>query len=210
MIKKEFQIVKLGLKNKSTGEIIIYAYHVHDQLDTNKSVFIAPPVKLDEFKLHINDLFDAQKLMNDPNRQRTHDRDAKLKVVSNDLRLLTSYVQTESEGDANIIALAGMEMRSKAVRSAQIDAPIKMHSKATGNSGEVVLKWSAVANAKHYAIEWTVDVSQTDSWKPDYFSNGSRTILKNLTPGTTLWFRVCSLGAAGKSAYSAPLKVHIS
>ena len=185
-------IVAQKIARKSVPEVCVYAQNVHDQMSLNAGTFTTPPVLMKDFLAHINDLFKAEAATYTGSYTSFEDRDAKYSVLVMDLNKLGIYVQDKSDGSSSIITSAGMEMRKSPQKLNELGTPVilEVNNNATG---KLELKISRVENARNYACEYSLSITDPD-WKNGGNSSNTKIMVENLTPKTSVWLRVRALG----------------
>ncbi len=132
----------------------------------------------------------------------TSEQDDASTTVDALLTQLASYVQTISNGDADIIRSAGMDVRAAPTKPTQLDAPVIKTAELGVKSGSVDLSWMPLYSAKTYAVEHTADLTgQTGRSNGADFTRKSGTVA-GLTPGGRFLFRVAGVNAMGKGPWS--------
>ena len=114
------------------------------------------------------------------------------------LRQLASYVQNNSNNNLGTLLSSGFEAVSTNRASVPLDAP-GILSIDNGNSGQLLVKVSPVANAKAYEVRYAA--LAPGPWQDGGLFTNSRSMpVNNLTPGTNYSFQVRAIG--GSTGYS--------
>ena len=118
---------------------------------------------------------------------------------------LAGYVESVAGGDEAIIRSAGMDTKAPPSQPSDVPAPPANLSATSGDrDGEIDLAWEAVAGAKSYVIEQSVDPNSANGWGHAGVSARSSQTVAQLTSGTRYWFRVAAINAVGQSGWSDP------
>jgi hypothetical protein len=112
-----------------------------------------------------------------------------------------AYVQTESNGNRQVIVSSGLEVRNTPTPVGQLSSPLNLRADLNGDAGVVRLKWRPTFGARGYLVECSPDV------QPRAFSTLANTTKaraeKTLVPGETYVFRVAAFGGStGQSNWS--------
>jgi hypothetical protein len=189
--------IALKLDRRNPSDIIQFAGNIHTQMLANSTIFTAPTVTMSDLKSAIDDLEAAQQATFNGGKSVTRTRNEKLLTVRKYLISLASYVTSISMGDATIMDMAGMPLKTRGPRRYEtLDMPENLHAFVL-RQGVIGLKWSSVHNAKAYAIEFCADPLTGNDWKPGMCNSGCNGSVSDLTPGKKYWFRVRALGSQG-------------
>ncbi len=123
---------------------------------------------------------------------------------------LSAYIQDVSEGDEIIIQSSGMGIKSKATAAQLPETPMGLQALPRSNSGEAVLKWRPVKNAKTYLVEFTTQPGEPASWVILTAGTKAKLTATGLPSHTTIWFRVAAVGSKGLSQWSDPAKTIVA
>lgn len=123
------------------------------------------------------------------------------------MRQLAAYVQQVSDNHLETLLTSGFEAASNNSAQSQLEKPIIM-GLLNGNSGELVVRVKAVANARCY--EARVALVATDGalgpWQSGNYSTTSRSVrINGLTPGGLYEIQIRAIGGStGTSDWSDP------
>ena len=196
--------IALKLNGRTVSDLIQFASSIHTKMLENNTVFAAPPITLADFKSAIDALATAQRATYDGGKSNTIARNEKLLTVRQNLISLATYVISVSNGDAGMIDMAGMPMKSKGPRRYEtLDVPQNVRSFML-REGMVGLKWSKVHNAKAYAVAFCSDPLTGSEWETGMYNSGCNGSVSDLTPGKKYWFRVRALGSQGLTSEWTP------
>ena len=113
-----------------------------------------------------------------------------------------TYVQTASNGNANVIASSGLDLRNPPSPVGQLPAPTDLTAILNHTAGLVRLTWSPVSRARGYVLECSPDV------QPRAFTLLANTTKANaekqLATGETYVFRVAASGGSTGQSYYSP------
>jgi len=190
--------------------LLIAVQDIHDLMTANSILFPTPSPTMAVFQGHINTLTTKEAKMLTGDTVTTSERDTAKLVVELDVEDLVAYTQTIVNGDipnALTIALkAGMDLKGHTNRGKQEEGAFY-----TGLTGEIEI----VGKVKSYrcAYQWQMTQTPTDlqSWKMEEIDPTlqSKTIVKNLTVGTTYYFRYRVILKEGPTLWSAAFKMMI-
>ncbi|MBL0310664.1 MAG: hypothetical protein IPP77_13625 [Bacteroidetes bacterium] len=143
----------LAFRNKTVGQKLIDSKKILISMIGN-GYFTNPFPSLATVAASIDALADAEKRM-DGSRVATIARNARLKEMTFILQGLRSYVETVANGNPEIVASSGFEVRKAAVRVGLLDFPTGFTARNTAVAGQIKLRWNAVAKRIIYVIEYT-------------------------------------------------------
>jgi hypothetical protein len=200
--------IALKLHRRTVPGLIQFASSIQTKMLANNTIFATPPITMADFKSAIDALAEAQQATYDGGKSNTIARNEKLLTVKQNLISLAAYVISMSNGDAIIIDMAGMPIKTKGPRRYEtLDAPESLRTFML-REGTIGLKWSGVHNAKAYAVEFCPDPLTGTEWKSGMYNSGCNGSVSGLTPGKTYWFRVRALGSQGlTSDWTAPMRL---
>jgi hypothetical protein len=189
--------IALKLHRRTVPDLIQFASSIHNKMLENNTIFAAPSIAMADFKSAIDALATAQQATYDGGKSITIARNEKLLTVKQHLKSLAGYVTSVSNGDAGIIDMAGMPVRTKGPRRYEtLDVPQNLRSFVL-RQGVIGLKWSRVHNAKAYAVQFCPDPLTNTAWEDGMYNSGGNGSVDDLTPGKKYWFRVRALGSKG-------------
>jgi hypothetical protein len=117
---------------------------------------------------------------------------------------VASWVANQSGLDEAKIISAGFDLKRGNTRLGPLPAPQALEVWPGAAAGAMDLFWARVHGAKSYVIEFALATPEPD-WKGVAFSTTTKARLNGLVSGKKYWFRVAVVGAAGQSAWSAPV-----
>lgn len=117
---------------------------------------------------------------------------------------LGNGVDDIAKGDKTIIDLSGMDsfLPGKAADIGQLPQVEALDINEGANPGEIDLAWDALNGANSYLVEVSID--NPNNWAFAGTSTKSSFTADGLVSGTTYWFRVAGVGAAGQGPFSNP------
>lgn len=125
---------------------------------------------------------------------------AELKGLRQDLG---GYVQTVSNGDAELITSAGFEMEAARKPLGLLEAPVDVRATVRPYPGSVEVRFKGVRGRLAYQVYICAgDPLVAADWKLHTVTGKVRLIVDELESGKTYFFRVEALGAAGVSPVS--------
>lgn len=111
-------------------------------------------------------------------------------------------VQSESGGDAGIIASAGFDVASTDRAPIIMTAPDELSVTAGDEAGEVDISCDPVRGARTYEVQGTTDLTGATGWQTVAIRSKSRISVKNLISGTNYAFRIRAIGAGDPGPWS--------
>jgi hypothetical protein len=115
-----------------------------------------------------------------------------------------AHVGGLAKGDAAAIASVGLVTKGVAHRGSQAAeplVPVITLAEARPRSGEVVLAWKRIANAKGYVIQRS-EASGSAGFVHAASSARARVTLQGMPPRTQVWFQVAALNGGGQGGFS--------
>jgi hypothetical protein len=88
--------------------------------------------------------------------------------------------------------------------------PVGVVAKIGAGQGEVTVRWKRIPSAKTYVVQTTQDPAAQTGWTETAIVTKSKVVLTGLPSGKRTWIRVASVGAAGTSAYGAPIGASVA
>jgi hypothetical protein len=117
------------------------------------------------------------------------------------------YVGGVAQGDQAVIESSGYPITSARTPVGALPAPTNLIA-VPGQTGAANVKCPTIRGAAVYVWEYAAD--PTGPWTEVYRGTRSRCSVPDLVPGAVAWFRVCVIGAAGQSDWSAPTNCRIA
>ncbi len=184
---------------------------IHDGIDTNKAVFATPPISMVDFQSRI-DLFD-QALADKSSRatQATIAFNIARHNLEGDLWELGGYVNDLAKGDAMLVNKSGFPsyVTGTPANDAPPAAPENVVLRHGDLSGTIVARYRPAKERTINEVQINLGDPNTESgWTHAGMYSGGKAILGSLTPATTLWVRIRSVGLKGvMGAWSDPAKI---
>jgi hypothetical protein len=198
--------VALKLDRRNPSDLIQFGRNIHAKMVTNATIFATPPVPMADLASALDDLEVAQQNTYGTGSSAILIRNEKQATVKSLLKNLSLYVQMVSKGDAGIIDMAGMTIKSRGPRRYDALAVPENLRAFILRKGVIGLRWNRVHNAKSFIIEYCPDPMTPDGWKPGMTNSGANGRVENLASGKTYWFRVRAIGSDGlTSDWTEPL-----
>ena len=115
-------------------------------------------------------------------------------------------VDLVSDGDAATVRSLGYDAKVAQKGAARpVEPPATVVAKPGTDPGFIHLRWTAVARARAYAVQISVDPPTEASWTALDGETGLRRKVGGLRSGQRYWFRVATVGRAGQSRYGEPV-----
>ena len=200
--------VKLNLK-KFTGEkLITFVRQILQNLTGNTNFPTTDPstavvkAAADEYDQSLVDEAAAYKLA----MEKTEIAHKKRSTLELKTTQLGNDIEKQSDGDAEKIKSAGIEVKGKPVHHKEVlPKPTGLAASQGDKDAEIDLHWDCVTGAKSYRIEvCTGDPLDKTKWQNAKTATKSKTVITGLTSGQGYWFRVCAINTNGESAMSDP------
>jgi fibronectin type III domain protein len=171
---------------------------------TGNAAYPSPPVTIDTLKGALADFTAAIAAQAQGGTQATADKNNKRDVLVGLLRQLAGYVQQNCKNDLATLLSSGFEAVSTSRTQSPLDNPAIV-SIDNGNTGQLLVKVTPIANAKCYEVRYCIAGAQPPQWQSGGLFTNSRSMPVNgLTPGTTYTFRVRAI-STGFSDWSDPV-----
>jgi hypothetical protein len=132
----------------------------------------------------------------------TADKNNKRDIVIDLLRQLAGYVQSKHGNNLATLLTSGFEAVSTNRSSSPLNAPT-IKDILNGNTGQLILRVSPIANASNYEVRFAAIGAggAPGPWQGGGVFGNSRSMpVNNLTPGTNYIFQVRAIG--GSTGYS--------
>ena len=208
--------VKLGWSTLTIPEKIIKANSVKVTMEANADVYVTPDPPLAEIDTAVSELAAAQAEAIKGGVDRTVARNARLDELTDLMNRLVTYVQLTSNGNAEDIAKAGMEVYKSPEPWPVPEQVVGLQATPGGNSGTINLRWDAARYRKSYVVEMFVegntappddpinDDQQDDagSWEPIVLQGKRTFTVTGLEQGKLYRFRVAAVNNTGMGLYS--------
>ena len=201
----------LGFKTQSDQQIATTASAVIKEM-TGNPAFPNPPVELKAVQAAVDELNAAMAAQVQGGTAATAVKKNKRDSVVTLLRKLAHYVHDNCGNDPAVLLSSGFQLATSSRARYPLAKPLIL-SIDPGNSTELVLKVSPIANARCYDVQFAQlgANSAPGDWKHAGLFTNSRSIsVGNLIPGTTYVFQVRAVGGStGSSDWSDPV-AHMS
>lgn len=171
----------------------------------NNPFFPTPTPSLDTIKIELDAL--AQDQAEQAAAYQTYKEKTKViaarKInIKSLLRQEGTYVEIIAEGDESIILSSGFDVKHNATPTNILNAPLSLLAVEGNGAGELVCTWQSVKGAKAYNVEQSLDISNPNNWQHVQTVTKIRCVVKGLSSGARMWFRVAAVGAVGEGAFS--------
>jgi len=202
--------VRLGLNKLDAGQKVSFATNVGGALIANEATFPATPVAgadLMDFATSVNDAITAANAAKATWHELVSAQNDLVRTLEGYLRQTGNYVQQVSAGNAAIIELAGLAVRSAPEKVGRLNAPASLIATSSTNPGTVDLKWTPVKHAVSYRIQYAPTMDFPEASQRDLVLTPSKGMVTGLASATRYWFRVAAIGAAGPSLWTSAISV---
>ncbi len=136
----------------------------------------------------------------------TAQKNRKRQVLESQLTVRGNYVQATSNGNADVIASAGLSARRPRTRPGALLAPLGLRLEVTQFSGELLVRWLTVTSARIYVLECAQIIDgEPLAWAQIHIGGKLMFLAQQLTPGQHYAFRVTALGGATGSSPCSPV-----
>jgi hypothetical protein len=180
---------------------IIWLRNVITMMTGNVS-FPTPSPSLTVVTAAVNDLeVKTQEALNGGRMEMAARRAAEATALSL-ARQLGNYVESQANGDLEVLLSSGFEAIKAPSPSVVPTTPGKPTLNYTGVTGELLFRFTGDYNVRNFSIQY--GESATGPWTDYGLSSSTRVTLAGLTPGKTYWARACANGAAGTSDWCTP------
>jgi hypothetical protein len=198
--------VLLGFSNAPDHSLEETAQAVLDNLYGNPA-YPTPPVTQAALQAALTAFSQAIAAAAQGGPEDTADKNNKRDALIDLLRQLAGYVQAKHGNDLAVLLSSGFEAVSTNRASSPLSAPT-IRDILNGNSGQLILRVTPVANAKNYEPRYAAIGANgaPGPWQNGGIIGNSRSIPVNgLTPGTNYTFQVRAIGGStGYSDWSDP------
>jgi hypothetical protein len=195
--------VSLGFTNTTPTQMVGKA-RTHVTMMTGNAAFATPHPTL----LIITAACDALEVANNAyefNRGKVEKqtRDTRFKELKQLLRELGGYVQSNCNGDKNLILSTGFDVRKANQPLGQLSAPVNVLALVTLYPGKLEVRWDGVKGRSTYELWMTADDPNVESsWKLHTLTTKTRFMVESLTSNKVYTFRVVAQGPLGASPVS--------
>jgi hypothetical protein len=194
----------LGFHKTSDADLLKLLHAVHDSMKGNP-LYPTPPVDLDKFKTEIDSFSVLVTDAADGGKKAKTAKDKQRAVVVKMVTLLGDYVKAACNNDpaafhtSGFVAAAGTRTPPGPLSGASIEWIDR--GPATGS---VVLKPKSLSGAVSQEARYGISVNGAapSTWTTVPLPSPKKTIISNLTPGSTYAFQVRALGKLGYTDWS--------
>src|SRR5256714_11695429 len=186
---------------------------IHADMTANAVIFVTPPVTLAAFKTLIDTFEEAlQKKASKATADIVAFTVAR-KVLETALGNLGNYVNIQADGAPSIVVKSGFPSygTTRTPDTTPPAAPENLALRQGDLSGSLVARYRPDRQRSVNDIQTnTGDPNTANDWKPAGLFTGGKAILSGVTPGTTVWVRVRTVGIRGVlGAWSDPAKIMV-
>jgi hypothetical protein len=173
------------------------------------TTFPSPTPSMAQFISDIDALVAAENAAKTRVKGAVQTRDAKLAIVTTDLKQLVAYVETVANANpataAAVINSAGMVVRKQPLRSKN-DINFR---KTAVTSGSVVVM-ARVGSRQRQSHEWEYSTDGGKTWLPLPPTTQAKTTITGLTPGSTVQVKQRAVTSTGPGAWTDPASALVS
>lgn len=123
------------------------------------------------------------------------------KALEAALTAMAAQVETVSQGRAEVILSAGMNVKGGNTRLRRLEAPGDLRAKPSSFEGEIIIDCDPVHGARIYEVEFKSRAEGGD-WQRGGMVTKSKARISNLVPGALYTFRMRAVGAPGHGPWS--------
>jgi hypothetical protein len=188
--------------------LIAAATPVADGFIANPTIFPTPPADGPTLKTQITAYSTANTaFVNDGGKKAGAENKKQEHALKEMMRKDAHYAEACCNQDMATFLLSGFKAATIGPITPQpVETPV-IKTINHGNSGELIVTMTKVANAKVYQVQFGVSVNGATpiSWTNITFPNSKPAPIPNLTPGTAYQFQARAYGALGWSVWSDPI-----
>ncbi len=194
--------VKFGFSGLNVPKLVQYCKGIVLKMTGNANYVTPAPSLGSVITPNITALENAYEAALDGGKSLTAATKVKKQTLLDNMKLLASYVQTTSGGDATKILSSGFSVRGHGSKSNQtLNAPTNLMAIAM-NGGTIHLKWKSVKGSRTYVLQATTVADATTGWVTVGNPTAAKFDYVGLVAGTKYWFRVAAINHAGIGAFS--------
>ena len=190
-------LVKAGLTKLNPSSKVVRGRRVISMLTGNPN-YVTPSPTLADLTNKTDALENAEAAM-DGSKIKTQQRDIALNNFMAIMTQMQAYVQNVANGDVEKILSSGFEVRNPRTKPVKLAAPDKLSIVPLSNA--VTIKWKANAKSKLNVVQMSTTGLDKD-WELRGESTKSTITIGELTPGTSYYFRIAHVNAAGIGDWS--------
>jgi hypothetical protein len=184
---------------------------IHDGMEKNKTLFANPPVTMADLLLLIETAENALAAKSSRATVDTIAFNIARHALEEALADLGGYVNEIAKGDAMDVSKSGFPSYETGgvPDTAPPAAPENVVLRHGDLSGTINVRYRPIRQRSINEVQINDGDPNTESnWKHAGMYSGGKAVLGNLTPGTTIWVRVRSVGLKGvMGAWSDPAKI---
>jgi hypothetical protein len=178
------------------------ASYVVQKMTENAVVFPNPNPLLATLDDQIATSIAAEVIATDGGKDRTRHRDEQMQLLTNMMDTQVFYVQTITNGDPEMTALAGMETRKDPQKQPTPLKPEKLRVTPGDYLGSVYIIFDPVKYRREYVYQMLRADDTSASWVDIHTSGKFSYLHKGLEQGKVYQFRVFARNASGQSPHS--------
>ena len=210
MPKKNVKRVRASLEflKKTGNTLIASAEPVADGFIANPTIYPTPPVDGPTLKTQITTYSTAfTAFVNDGGKKTMAEKKKQEHALIEMLRKDGHYAEGACNQDMATFRLSGFKAATIGPVAPRPLAQTTIKSVDHGNSGELIISMTRVANAKVYQVHFGESVAGAapSAWTEVTLPNSKPATISSLTPGTNYQFQVRAYGALGWTAWSDPI-----
>lgn len=197
---------RLGMTSLNREQLLTLARRVRSGMTDNPH-FPDPDPPVEVLSTEISRLTDQLRdyaALRSELRRRRVEMDATVAELRALLRRVAHHVDNRSEGDAEKILSAGLDVRREPT-PLRMPALTRLEAGPGRDEGTVRLSWERCPARPTYEIQRALeDPGGRDSWEHAALSTRSRVLLTGQPSGSRLWYRVRAVSPRGAGAWSDP------
>jgi hypothetical protein len=194
--KPALNMSKLSVANKINRALLIV-----NAIADNASVFVDPEPGLAQLNSAIADLKTAWQDAAAGGKSKTAIMHAKEAELMNLFNTLAAYVGFIANGDAEIVHLAGFDIKGHAFRTKNVFAV-----KQGPDTGSVIVTADSIRDIAGYFYQYTTEPDKPDSWQGTA-TNKSKHLFKGLKAGQLYYFRTARVDRKGQHPFTEPISL---
>jgi hypothetical protein len=204
-IKKTADI-KLELKTLTPPKLAALMGNVASKLEDNVH-FPSPPISPAELKAEHATYDAAITEATEGSLASKKYRDSLTTAARERMRTMANYVRMEAQGREAILSSSGFELAKRSSNPEPTGTPLLYTARLTGKTGQLELRWKAVANRRAYHVFITEEDpgAKDPQWTPIATTGKVRHMVDGLVPYKAYWFCVSAVGALGEGGKSNPM-----
>ena len=198
--------VKMSLALRNNENVANYTANHIDRMQSNPNFPTPMPPAAefdpvyDDFKAKLNTWLAAQTALRDASTALTQAR----VQLDGYLNARAAYVQSASNGNANVIVSSGFEVRNARTPVGVLAYPTNLKLEPDGALGVMFLSWTPVTKARGYNIQWSPADTMERNWQAYETTTQARYKCEELELGKVYAFRIAAIGGStGQSDWSA-------